>query len=343
MFYYALLSLTVIAACATGIDDRSWAAAKVAFQWDMSPAAEPASRQAAEMSLKRAHQLRTANPHATFGLTPLSILSEEQYARRYANSGAKIQEGRDLYAAGKLPHLRMYDPVKTSGNSTLPVNVDWRDHGAVTPVKNQGTCGSCWSFSTTGNIEGQWFLAGNTLTSFSEQNFVSCDHLLSFGCDGGFSWMAYSWAVSQQNGTIFTESSYPYVSANGTVPECDTSRAVAGGKIIGGKLLSPFDAYSMKYFIAHEGPLSVAVDATSVWQDYTSGVVTSCTGLLPNHEVLIVGYGVQEVNATSSIEYWIIKNSWGVSWGENGYMRLELGKNLCLVETLANSADVVRK
>lgn len=272
-----------------------------------------------------------SNPFATFSAKPIL-----EFRR---GSADVISEGVKLFEAGKLPHLRRYWPSKIHAGKDLPNTTDWRSRGAVTPVKNQGSCGSCWSFSTTGNIEGQWFLAGNSLVSFSEQNFVSCDNLLAFGCNGGFSWIAYSWAVSNQNGSIYTEASYPYVSGNGTVPSCNSGSGVVGGRIIGGKLLSPWDVEGMKYFLAFEGPLSVAVDATSLWDSYTSGVITSCEGILPNHEVLIVGYGTQSLNSTV-IEYWIVKNSWGASWGEEGYIRIQTGKNLCLIETLANSAEV---
>ena len=276
------------------------------------------------------------NPFASF-----SSWSESDSRHRRGNPQI-IAEGVQLFESGRLPHLRRYSPATIHSQLELPLSIDWRTRGAVTPVKNQGNCGSCWSFSTTGNIEGQWFLAGNTLASFSEQNFVSCDDLLAFGCNGGFSWIAYSWAVSKQNGSIFTEESYPYISGNGTVPPCMTTNAVVGGHIIGGKLLSPWDVEGMKYFLAFEGPLSVAVDATSMWDSYTGGVITSCDGFLPNHEVLIVGYGSTNLNSTS-VEYWIVKNSWGSGWGEEGYIRIETGKNLCLIETLANSAEIARK
>jgi C1A family cysteine protease len=282
---------------------------------------------------------KVQNPIASFGTTKFSCWSDLE-RQRLRGSAKLIAQGVQLFEQGKLPHLRRYDPRAIHINKSLPNAVDWRSRGAVTPVKNQGTCGSCWSFSTTGNIEGQWYLAGNPLTSFSEQNFVSCDNLFAFGCDGGFSWIAYSWVVAKQNGSIFTESSYPYVSGNGTVPTCDTNTAEIGGRIIGGKLLSPWDVEGMKNFIAFEGPLSVVVDATSMWDSYTGGIITSCDGILPNHEVLVVGYGQTNSTNDTAIDYWIVKNSWGSDWGEGGFIRIEAGKNLCLIETLANSAEV---
>ena len=149
--------------------------------------------------------------------------------------------------------------------------------------------------------------------------------------------------MNSQNGSVFTEASWPYVSGAGNVPPCPankTSNHTIGGSITGGMVLAPWDAEGMKLFLAHQGPLSVAVDATT-FQSYTSGILTACEGILPNHEVLVVGYSAAVVGPQNqTVPYWIIKNSWGKSWGEEGYIRLELGKNLCLVELLPNSAIV---
>jgi cysteine peptidase B len=289
------------------------------------------------------------NPFARFGVTPFSDWTEEEFrANMLAGNERAIATGLETWRRGKMPHLAAWGVSKKNRTAIdeIPPSIDWRTRGAVTPVKNQGICGSCWAFSTIGSIEGQWFLAADRpLTSFAEQNLVSCDDLLSFGCNGGFSWVAYSYLVDAQNGSVYTEASWPYVSANGSVPACPANKAAAGhkvgGAITGGVVLAPWDAEGMKLFLASRGPLSVAVDATS-FQTYVSGIMTAGEGLLPNHEVLVVGYssGVP-ANATEAVAYWIIKNSWGTSWGEEGYIRLELGKNLCLVELLPNSATVL--
>eukprot|EP01060_Flectonema_neradi_P024302 TRINITY_DN32_c0_g1_i9.p1 TRINITY_DN32_c0_g1~~TRINITY_DN32_c0_g1_i9.p1 ORF type:complete len:327 (+),score=96.64 TRINITY_DN32_c0_g1_i9:56-1036(+) len=198
-------------------------------------------------------------------------------------------------------------------------SVDWRTKGAVTHVKNQAQCGSCWAFSTTGGIEGQWFLAGNTLTSLSEQEFVSCDKT-DQGCNGGLMDNAFEWVIKENKGEVVTEESYPYTSGGGVSGECKG----LSGKTVGATINSHKDIAhnedDMQTFVSTSGPLSIAVDALK-WQTYTGGILTNCCEICTlDHGVLIVGYGA---------DYWIIKNSWGASWGESGYIRVAKGKNEC--------------
>jgi cathepsin F/cysteine peptidase B len=299
-------------------------------------------------------QEQQRNPLAQFGATKFSDWTPEEFhAKMLAGNAKAIASGIEGWRQGKLPSMKERTASSKEATTTIPASIDWRSRGAVTHVKDQGQCGSCWAFSTIASIEGQWFLAADEpLTSFAEQNLVSCDDLLSFGCDGGFSWVAYSYLVNAQNGSVYTELSWPYTSGNGVVPPCNATADghVIGGRITGGVVLAPWDAEGMKQFLASSGPLSVAVDATS-FQTYVGGIMTSGEAGLVNHEVLIVGYSSGEANATVSgselrdstatvVPYWIIKNSWGTDWGEDGYIRLELGKNLCQVELLPNSATV---
>jgi cysteine peptidase B len=228
-----------------------------------------------------------------------------------------------LYAAAAQrakPNASIVTPdmIKSAGKA-----VDWRTKGAVTGVKNQGQCGSCWAFSTTGGIEGQWFLAGNTLTSLSEQELVSCDTIDS-GCNGGLMDNAFEWLMQSQQGAIDTEASYPYVSGNGQAPACSQSGKVTGATINGHKDL-PHDESQMATWVYTGGPLSIAVDATS-WQTYVGGIMTNCISDQIDHGVLIVGF-----DETNNPPYWIVKNSWGRSWGESGYIRVSKGSNQCLI------------
>lgn len=343
MLAAAAVIVCVDASTTTALSDAEWDDAKRILNVHFATSHEDHHRrEILARNLQRAADLQKQNPHATFGLSPLALLTPEEFQRRYANSEPHIQRGLELYKRGALRHIRPYVPrtKQTVTAIELPTSIDWRQKGAVTPVKNQGDCGSCWSFSTTGSIEGQWFLSGRDLVSLSEQNFVSCDDLFAFGCDGSFSWLAYSWAVDAQNGTIYLESSYPYVSGeNGTVPSCNRGGAVAGAQIVGGQVLSPWNALGMRTFLASEGPLSVAVDATT-FQTYTNGILTSCEDGLPDHEVLVVGYSEAVLN-NQTVPYWIVKNSWGTTWGEAGYIRVASGKNLCQIELLPNTATVV--
>eukprot|EP01060_Flectonema_neradi_P026742 TRINITY_DN35_c0_g1_i1.p1 TRINITY_DN35_c0_g1~~TRINITY_DN35_c0_g1_i1.p1 ORF type:complete len:786 (+),score=185.26 TRINITY_DN35_c0_g1_i1:1640-3997(+) len=201
----------------------------------------------------------------------------------------------------------------------MPESVDWRTKGVVTPVKDQGQCGSCWSFSTTGVTESAWAIAGNKLQSLSEQKLVSCD-TGSDGCNGGWPYQAVQWTAD--NGAD-TEESYPYVSGNGNVPACHAG-SPADVKVTGYYSVNRTED-AMAATVAKYGPISIALDAmTQIWWPYTGGIVSNCCNKQPDHAVLIVGYGID-----NGQKYWLIKNSWNANWGENGYIRLERGSDQC--------------
>ena len=203
---------------------------------------------------------------------------------------------------------------------------------AVTHVKNQAQCGSCWAFSSTGGIEGQWFLAGNTLTSVAEQELVSCDKTDS-GCNGGLMDNAFAWLQSAKNGQIVTEASYPYTSGGGVSGQCKYSSSMPVGATISGHADLPHDEDQMAAWMMTNGPISIAVDATS-FQSYTGGILSNCISQQLDHGVLAVG-------VTDS--YWIIKNSWGASWGEAGYIRVAKGTNQCLLKNSPCHPKVTKK
>ena len=208
-------------------------------------------------------------------------------------------------------------------NFREPASVDWRNKSVVTPVKAQGQCGSCWSFSTSGVIESAWAIAGNPLVSLSEQNLVSCDNADgNAGCGGGWPYKAIDYVA--QNG-IDTEASYPYVSGGGTAPTCTTSGHVKSPVKVASHLNIAQDEVSMAQYVAEHGPISICVDAmTQLWWPYTGGIMKGCCNHATDHAVLIVGYGQE-----AGTKYWTIKNSWDASWGEQGYVRLERGSNQC--------------
>jgi len=200
-------------------------------------------------------------------------------------------------------------------------NVDWRMKGAVTGIKNQGQCGSCWSFSATGNMEGQWMLAGHSLVSVSEEELVQCSHNGNQGCNGGWMDDAFSWVNT--NGGIDSEEDYPYTSGGGITGNCINSKlANKVAHFTSYKDITQTEA-AMAAQVCSSGPLSIAVDAIT-WSSYTGGIMTDCTGTQLDHGVLIVGF-----DDNNSPPYWIVKNSWGTSWGEAGYIRLGKGTDQC--------------
>lgn len=270
-------------------------------------------------NMGRAEKLNAANPQARFGASPFADMTAAEF---------KVYHNGEKHYAARLQELEssqatFYPRYSAEQVKAAPTNLDWRTHGAVTAVKNQGQCGSCWAFSTTGGIEGQWKLAGHPLVSLSEQELVSCDTTDS-GCQGGLMNSAYEWLLTNKGGSIVTEASYPYTSGGGSAPACDATKGTVGATIKG-----HYNIYheedQMKAWISEHGPLSLAVDA-SAWQLYMGGVMTTCGGSSLDHGVLIVGY---QFEATAT-PYWIFKNSWGASWGEAGYIYIAYGSNQCL-------------
>ena len=218
--------------------------------------------------------------------------------------------------------------VSVEDASPTADSVNWVTAGAVTPVKNQGSCGSCWSFSSTGAMEGAYFIKTGTLLSLSEQELVDCDHIGSAGCNGGSMEGAFEWYKTNKSEL---ESDYSYTGRNGTCAETSyTGQFESTGYV-------QVKANSESAFKAsvQAGPTSIAIEADKrVFQTYTSGILnsTSC-GTQLDHGVLAVGYGTENGQA-----YYLVKNSWGSSWGDNGYLKIADngdGEGICGIQMAA--------
>jgi len=257
-------------------------------------------------NMVRAAQLEEGEPRASFGINRFADLSAEEF-RAYHTGFVK---GSGANSTKPLASPEEVSRAKASG-------WDWRNHGAVTGVKDQARCGSCWAFSAVCAMEGAWFLAGNTLTSLSEQELVSCGP--GGGCNGGDMHDALEWVL--KHGGLNAEKAYPYTSAGGSTGSCSSSKEKTSVASISSVHSIAKDEDQILATMTKDGPLSIGVDAGK-FQSYKSGVMSSCSGRSLDHGVAIVGY-------QASHDAWIVKNSWGSSWGESGYIRLAKGSNQC--------------
>ncbi|KAF8034018.1 hypothetical protein BT93_C0332 [Corymbia citriodora subsp. variegata] len=224
----------------------------------------------------------------------------------------------------------------TKGNhkltdDVLPEAKDWREEGIVSPIKDQGGCGSCWSFSATGALEAAYHQAHGKGISLSEQQLVDCATAFNnFGCGGGLPSQAFEYI--KYNGGLETDEAYPYTAKDGS---CKFSASSVAVQVLDSVNITMGAEDELKHAVAMVRPVSVAFEVAKGFQHYKSGVYTSdtcgSTSMDVNHAVVAVGYGVED-----GVPYWLIKNSWGANWGNNGYFKMEMGKNMCGVATCAS-------
>jgi len=259
----------------------------------------------------------------TLGVTRFADLTYEEWRSQMLVKGG-------CYSAPAFHGLPQLGVHAAPQNTTAgPDTVDWVAQGYVTSVKNQGHCGSCWSFSAAGALEGAAKKAGKGLVDLSEQNILDCDAATARNkCGGGSMMQAFGWVKT--NG-ICELSSYPYECGSGPTTACKSSqcneectKALQPGDVTGFTPVASNSESALESAVASQ-PVSVAIEADkSVFQHYTQGLVTSSAcGTALDHGVLAVGYGVDGSN-----KYWKVKNSWGAQWGESGYVRILRGSSV---------------
>jgi len=228
-----------------------------------------------------------------------------------------------------------FDKSKFNLND-LPASIDWRIAGAVSPVKDQGICGSCWSFGTTGTLEGTYFLKTGNRIILSEQNLIDCSWGFgNNGCDGGEDYRAYQYIL--KHGIIPTDLYGPYLAQDGY---CNARQVNTTISITGYVNITPYDTQALKAALVNQGPISISIDAShKSLSFYDHGVYYEPTcGSTPDsldHSVLLVGYGTYD-----NQDYWLVKNSWSYYWGNDGYVLMAQKDNNCGVMTAPTYATM---
>ncbi|XP_018415214.1 PREDICTED: cathepsin O [Nanorana parkeri] len=246
---------------------------------------------------------------AFYGINPFSDLSAEEFSHIHLKSYPAMKD--DYIVPNKT----------TSRENALPLRFDWRDKNLVTSVKNQMDCGACWAFSIVDTVESAYAIKGQPLMELSVQQVIDCSYMDN-GCNGGSTLSALKWLYQSQS-KLVRSSVYPFKSRTGSChyfPATEFGVSIKGYKAYE---LSGLEDEMMRVLI-HNGPLAVIVDALS-WQDYLGGIIQHhCSSGHSNHAVLVVGY-----DTSGDIPYWIVKNSWGTSWGIKGYVHIKMGVNIC--------------
>jgi len=303
------MKLLIILACAFACMalDQEWEDYKLEFDKRYTAEEEESKYQTwkkavAEINLHNAQYDRTFEQ----GINQFTDMTDEEFAAEYL-SGYEPRPENDEDATTWVP-----------SNEPIPNSVDWRSQGMVTEVKNQGACGSCYSFSATGALEGQWKKKTGSLISMSEQQIVDCSGRWgNHGCHGGR--FQSSWNYIKSAGGIVSENSYPYHPSQGRCYKRGSNVATVRGVV----QIPHNSEAALTQALAQVGPISVAIDASpSSFRRYRSGVHYSSNCHHPNHAVLAVGYGTE-----NGQDYYLVKNSWGTRYGMGGYVKMARNRN----------------
>jgi len=314
----AVLASVLVLASADDFEDFNARYGKTYNNADV--ATYEAVRATYEANMQKVAEQNAKDQSLKFGENQFADLTVEQY---------NVEAGfgnRPTELMGNQPYLG----VHVQGDEALADSIDWRAQGAVTPVKDQGGCGSCWAFSAIGAIESAWIIAGGARISMSEQQILDCDR--NVGCKGG----SALFALAYESGVdVCSQKSYPYKAKEGS---CKSGCTVAmpAGSIIGVRRLNLSGTATASQMMSaiQQQPVSVSVSGgQESFKLYKSGVLSSGCGGALNHATVVVGYGnlvyQNSLGVSISEGYWLVKNSWGKTWGQDGYIMISQSGNTC--------------
>jgi cathepsin H len=272
-----------------------------------------------------AHNTAEEEANWKMGISEFADYTDDEFKHHYLQ---KKQFVNCTSPAEKEKHslaLKLKD-LKHQEHTDIPESHNWVDLGAVSPVKNQGHCGSCWTFATMATIESRQLIKYNNYYNMSEQQVVDCanDFGDNKGCDGGLPSQAYEYL--RYAGGAMTEAEYPYTA---TTDECSFKREEAAVEVIGGSVnITYLDEYSLQKATYETGPIAISFEVIPSFKHYKSGVyhndTCSSKAIKTNHAVTVVGYGTE-----NGMDYWFVKNSWGAAWGDQGFFKMQRGINMC--------------
>jgi len=265
-----------------------------------------------------------------FGVTQFSDMTAAEFSQsgRVMKNKLAAVDAKSCLANGVTADYSTYNMT------AIPASWDWRNHSVVNPIQDQGQCGSCWTFSTAASVESAYAIKTGKLQKLSEQEIVDCSkacvkeegqQVCNQGCDGGWMWSAMTDLIAWKGEMLETD--YPYTAVDGTCKRkpASTIDPISNYTCLSGPKKA--NETEMAAFLVANGPLSIAMDA-GILQSYTSGIIKpaagDCSTTSLDHALVIVGFGTE-----GTTDFWIVRNSWGLAWGEAGYFRIIRGKGAC--------------